>query len=537
MRFKRTTSTLKNLEQNQEISLVDILGIFQDVCNDLEEERGQTLDELQAGNEKALVGKLLWVGQELVSVFKANKDGVTNPAQAAKLAKQESKLDAEVKTLDMMKDDVRRLKEQEEKLLAVQNQKEELNKIKHNLIRSCNQLEEENEQCETVTLAELKQKKATLEKQNEELAKACLQLQTKENQLYLGHKSLTEDLKARQNQIRSLQDKIDAANGQVEKNQEKIEGLIEELQVLQTRAMDMETEKQALITKTNHMKSAIAKIDLNILADEYKQKVREYTELEQKSHAIMGEKNKVEVKKEMLEADLRKIKQSIASTTIEIENLEKEKKNKSDELDVMTLRITTLDSQKKEIIEKINNLDENMRTKNVEVLTKRYEEKAKEYAELEMEEAKVLSEEKTVEVNIVNLKNRIASIQKLIDENQVIIADLHLEKNTVLEVAEEAKLRKIKLEEWFQGMEYQAYNDETQRLNKRLDVLKRAKAALCNEMDKEFFMVEDESKEQMRVFREDLEMTLKNMQNEMDNLQRRYMIVSKVIYSEGESLL
>ena len=36
-------------------------------------------------------------------------------------------------------------------------------------------------------------------------------------------------------------------------------------------------------------------------------------------------------------------------------------------------------------------------------------------------------------------------------------------------------------------MEYQAYNDETQRLNKRLDVLKRAKAALCNEMDKEFF--------------------------------------------------
>lgn len=537
MRFKRTNSTLKNLEYNQEISLVDILGIFQDVCNDLEEEQDQTLDELQAGNEKALVGKLLWVGQELVSVFKANKDGVTNPAQAAKLAKQESKLDAEVKTLDIIKDDVRRLQEQEEKLLAVQSQKEELNKIKHDLIRSCNRLEEENEQCETVTIAELKQKNAKLEKQNEELAEECLQLQTKENQLFLGHKSLTEDLKARQNQIRSLQDKIDVANAQVEKNQEEIESLMEELQDMQTRAIDMETEKQTLITKTNNMKAAIEQINLNILVDEYKQKVREYTELEQKGNAILEEKSKVEVKKEMVEADLKKIKQSIASTTIEIENLEKEKKNKSDELDVMTLRIATLDSQKKEIIEKINNLDENMRTKNVEVLTKRYEEKAKEYAELEMEEAKALSEEKTVEANIASLRNSIASIKKSKEENQVILTDLNLEKNATIESAEEIKRQKTKLEEWFKGMEYQAYNDETQRLNKRLDVLKRAKAALCNEMDKEFFMVEDESKEQMRVFRENLEMTLKNMQNELDNLQKKYMIVSKVIYSEGESLL
>ena len=99
----------------------------------------------------------------------------------------------------------------------------------------------------------------------------------------------------------------------------------------------------------------------------------------------------------------------------------------------------------------------------------------------------------------------------------MVLTNLNLEKNTVIEVAQETKLRKAKLEEWFQGMEYQAYNDETQRLNKRLDILKRAKAALCNEMDKGFFMVEDESREQTRIFREDLEMTLKNMQNEMDD--------------------
>ena len=86
-------------------------------------------------------------------------------------------------------------------------------------------------------------------------------------------------------------------------------------------------------------------------------------------------------------------------------------------------------------------------------------------------------------------------------------------------------------------MEYQAYEEETKRLNKRLDVLMQAKESLCRAMDKEFFMVNDDVEKQMRAFRENLEITLQNIQNELDDLQQRYMIVSRVIYGEGESLL
>ena len=50
-------------------------------------------------------------------------------------------------------------------------------------------------------------------------------------------------------------------------------------------------------------------------------------------------------------------------------------------------------------------------------------------------------------------------------------------------------------------------------------------------------MVDDDAEKQMRAFRENLEMTLQKIQDELDSLQRKYIIDSKAIYGEGESLL
>lgn len=441
MKFKRTYSTLKNLEHNQDIFLVDILGIFQDICNDLEEEQDQTLDELEIGNEKNLVGKLLWIGQELVSVFKANKDGIMNPSQAAKIAKQEAKLETEVKNLEIIKDDVRMLLEREEKLLAIQEEKEEVNRQKQRLIKECNRLENENEQCETVTIAQLEQKKSALEQKRRQLAV------------------------------------------------------------------------------------------------EYKEKVNAYTELKDQANRIIEEKNKVVKSLNTLEWDLTNIRKTIDGKIREIEKLEDEKIQLSADLNVLNSRISNLDSQKKEFIEKINTLDENMKTMNIEVLRKRYEEKAKAYAELEEEANRIAGEEKTVVTNLETLQNSIAGLETYMKEQQSIMTGLRQQKDTLMEQAQSAKVQKEQLEEWFKGMEYQAYEEETKRLNKRLDVLMQAKESLCRAMDKEFFMVNDDVEKQMRAFRENLEITLQNIQNELDDLQQRYMIVSRVIYGEGESLL
>ncbi|MEE1031973.1 MAG: hypothetical protein U0L12_07500 [Ruminococcus sp.] len=441
MKFKRTYSTLKNLEQNPDVALVDVLGIFQDICNDLEEEQDQTLDELEIGNEKNLVGKLLWIGQELVSVFKANKDGIMNPSQAAKIAKQEAKLETEIKNLEIIQGDVRLLLEQEEKLLAIQKEKEEVNRQKQRLLKECNRLEQENDQCETVTLVQLERKISAME-------------------------------------------------------QKKIQ-----------------------------------------LAVEYKEKVNAYVEQESEANRILEEKNKIIKSITALEWDLSNIRKTIDGKKREIERMEDEKLHLSADLDVLNSRISSLDSQKKEYIEKINTLDENMRTMNIEVLRKRYEEKAKAYAELEQEANRIAGEEKAVVTNAQNLKNSIAGLEAYIKEQQSVIIDLQQQKDTLITQAQSAKLQKDQLEEWFKGMEYQTYEEETKQLNKRLDVLIQAREALCRAMDKGFFMVDDDAEKQMRAFRENLEMTLQKIQDELDSLQRKYIIVSKAIYGEGESLL
>ena len=73
MNFKQTNSTLTNLQRSEVITLYDIIGLFQDICEDLENEEDKTLDELDLGDSKKVVGRLLWVGQEITNALKSNK--------------------------------------------------------------------------------------------------------------------------------------------------------------------------------------------------------------------------------------------------------------------------------------------------------------------------------------------------------------------------------------------------------------------------------------------------------------------------------
>lgn len=440
MEFKRANRTLKNLEQKKELSLVDILGIFQDVCNDLEEEQGQTLDELELGNEN-FVGKLLWIGQEVVDVFQSKVKAITNPKQEMKVSKQAEKLRAELNDLANVENEVKILQEQEKQLLAIHRQQEETGKMKRQLAKRCKDLEDEISQYETVSLKQLEQKKKFLEEQKYQMASKGVLLEKELAKLEEERSVLTREVQVKQTKVAALKDALNAGKN--------------ENSMYAKQIADMETESQQLKM----------------------------------------------------------------------------------ELEIMRSKIEDMDFQKKEMIVKINSLDENMKTMNIEVLRKRYEEKANAYAELEQEIARLDSEQKILESNIEHLQKRIQEIDTETEEKQIAIVSLKRRKQELLENTESIKQRKEQLEAWFRGMEYQAYEEQMQRIQKRLIILNKAKAALGKEVDHELFMSEEISDTQIRVFREELEVKLRDIQKEIDNIQRRYMIVSKVIYGEGESLL
>ena len=107
MNFKQTNSTLTNLQRSEVITLYDIIGLFQDICEDLENEEDKTLDELDLGDSKKVVGRLLWVGQEITNALKSNKSMLIDPGRAVKIEKQRSKLQEEVSALEQSEQEVK----------------------------------------------------------------------------------------------------------------------------------------------------------------------------------------------------------------------------------------------------------------------------------------------------------------------------------------------------------------------------------------------------------------------------------------------
>ena len=173
MNFKQTNSTLTNLQRSEVITLYDIIGLFQDICEDLENEEDKTLDELDLGDSKKVVGRLLWVGQEITNALKSNKSMLIDPGRAVKIEKQRSKLQEEVSALEQSEQEVKEWTEQERKLTKIQERRRTADQQKERLIEVCTRMEEENNRNESVTIPELQKRKAELEQTRCELKDAC----------------------------------------------------------------------------------------------------------------------------------------------------------------------------------------------------------------------------------------------------------------------------------------------------------------------------------------------------------------------------
>ena len=158
MRFRKTNSTLTNLERGEDISLYDVIGLFQDICDDLEEENDTMLDELDLGDADKAVGRLLWIGQEVTSVLRSHKKALIDPGRAAKLQKQEEKLALEAELLAGTEAELVQYIQKEKVLLQIQEKRRLADQQKVELREKCERLERENSLNESVTIPELQEK-------------------------------------------------------------------------------------------------------------------------------------------------------------------------------------------------------------------------------------------------------------------------------------------------------------------------------------------------------------------------------------------
>ena len=434
MIFRRTKSTINNLEEKSEINLVDALGIFEDICADLETELDLSLYELETGDEKKIIGQMLHIGQEMVDILKTNKKKMENPDRAAKIKKQEDKLLAEMAALEESQYETEKLIAVKESLMKAQKDREEQDKQKMILGRECDKLEKEKEKYEQVTLPDFEQKKRDLETEIADLEK------------------------------------------QIEDRKKTGENLLHDLNFHQT---DLKTKE---------------------------------------------EENK------KLEEDISEVSRKISETEISIQ---KYKGN----MDKLRSRFNSLDEEKQKLIQQINNMDENISVINIDVLRQRCDEKEKEFSKLERNKKDLETSENSLILDITRLQKAIEQLETMILQKKEEVSDLKIRKEEKKKELDDMIGEKDTLREWFSGLECEQIDSKLKNSRLELDFLKKAVKELGIAMDKDLIMMDKKSKEEIRKMREEAEISVGELTDKLNNLQKSYAIISRAIYAGGDIIL
>lgn len=176
MRFNITRSSIETLEKRDEITIIDALNVFFDLCEDVKAETGTPVFRLPVGNEEESVGRLNWAGRTIMRIAEKNPEILAKCDKGEKYRKIEEELQGYVAVLGEKEEDLKevlQLREESgrtaeklaEKSRELQQQRAQLEKsMEENKVleESCRRLEEEIRSCENTDLPKLRLKKSAL---------------------------------------------------------------------------------------------------------------------------------------------------------------------------------------------------------------------------------------------------------------------------------------------------------------------------------------------------------------------------------------
>ena len=100
MRFGRVHDGLEQMSNRSSLAVEDVLDLFYDLCEDVREETGTPVDQLEMRNEDALMRRLPWTGNIFVKTYRANKGRFQTQTRTKILQGVESEVTAAVREAD-----------------------------------------------------------------------------------------------------------------------------------------------------------------------------------------------------------------------------------------------------------------------------------------------------------------------------------------------------------------------------------------------------------------------------------------------------
>lgn len=201
MKFTISRSSIEAIEKRSEVTIIDALNVFYDLCEDIKNESGESVFKLPVGDEDAMVNRLNWAARTIVRVAEKNpeildKTGKTERFNSMKEDLERIAREAQDLEKDAGEASVQRnlYTEKKNALLSKQQEIKALLEERDTLKAECGELEQMIASVQTGTNEQLQQQKTELEgllkvqneetdRLNEEIARLTVESETVAAQL------------------------------------------------------------------------------------------------------------------------------------------------------------------------------------------------------------------------------------------------------------------------------------------------------------------------------------------------------------------
>ena len=165
MRFDRTRESMEALEARKDMTVLDVLNLFYDLCEDVKDEQGVAIEKLDSGERERMVTRLSWVGRTILKIVKSQPMEEIEEEKKARLETVCENLDdvlSEVRKTEIviikMQQETEKLEIEKKRLEKRNDEIREQEKEAVSLKRQCNQLEEEIRICQNNKIPDLQKK-------------------------------------------------------------------------------------------------------------------------------------------------------------------------------------------------------------------------------------------------------------------------------------------------------------------------------------------------------------------------------------------
>ena len=221
MRFDRTRESMEALEARKDMTVLDVLNLFYDLCEDVKDEQGVAIEKLDSGERERMVTRLSWVGRTILKIVKSQPMEEIEEEKKARLETVCENLDdvlSEVRKTEIviikMQQETEKLEIEKKRLEKRNDEIREQEKEAVSLKRQCNQLEEEIRICQNNKIPDL---------QWDELKKELEDVLQEQEQIQENVKRKKEEIDSQKNRKREAEEELQVLLSWFEKEQVKEE--------------------------------------------------------------------------------------------------------------------------------------------------------------------------------------------------------------------------------------------------------------------------------------------------------------------------